>query len=869
MTVASLASRSTHTNAAAKDLLKRLLPTRTSEFDLVINPSLGDDAFELSGGGDKPVRIEASSSLTLASGLNWYLKHYANSHFSWCGSRMEPPAKLPALKEPVRIESPYKWRYYFNYCTFSYSMAFWDWKRWEKEIDWMALNGINLPLAVVGQEATWQKVYTEFGLNDAELKEFFAGPAFLAWGWMGNLDGWGGPTPQSWIDGQRELQIKILARMRAFGIKPALPAFTGHVPPALVKHYPNLQVKQMENWAENFTGTFILDPTDPMFQKIGKRFIEVQTEIYGQDDNSPEHFYSCDSFNENSPPINDPAYLDGVGKQLMSAMEGADPKAVWVLQDWMFHFNPTNPDFWQQPQIKAFLESVPDERLLVLDLHSDAHPLWRKTESLCGKPWVWCFLHSFGGHQSMFGHMGRLAKDPAEALADPDRGQLVGFGLTAEGIEQNPVMYDLATDMMWRREAVDLDKWLPNYISRRYGKVTPAASAAWKVLRETAYNRPTENSGTVTTYINMPPRLHSDRVSLNYSPSRLVEAWRHLQVAAAELGKGDAFRFDLIDVGRQVMANLMSKLRDDAAAAHLAKDVPAFRKAAKTIVDMITDMDRLLATRGEFLLGRWLEAAKAWGKSDADRRLLEFNARAQITLWGAHDAMLRDYARKEWSGILRDYYAQRWQQFLTEAADHLEKGTAFDEPEFQKRLRLWEEKWDNQTNTYETTPRGDSVAVSAEILNKYEPVFAKAYTPVQNLALDKTATASAHHAGHTPEMALTGVADRCAFWSAGKGDQWWQVDLGAATDVDTVHVFPMWDNKRSYQYTVQTSTDGQSWQTVADASANTTPAGPKGDIHKFPTHKTRYVRINMTHNSANESKHLLDVRVYGPSLRLS
>ena len=39
------------------------------------------------------------------------------------------------------------------------SFAWWDWKRWEKEIDWMALQGINLPLAFTGQEAIWQKVF--------------------------------------------------------------------------------------------------------------------------------------------------------------------------------------------------------------------------------------------------------------------------------------------------------------------------------------------------------------------------------------------------------------------------------------------------------------------------------------------------------------------------------------------------------------------------------------------------------------------------------------------------------------------------------------------------------------------------------------
>ena len=41
-------------------------------------------------------------------------------------------------------------RYYQNVCTASYSMVWWDKARWEREIDWMALNGINAPLTFTG-----------------------------------------------------------------------------------------------------------------------------------------------------------------------------------------------------------------------------------------------------------------------------------------------------------------------------------------------------------------------------------------------------------------------------------------------------------------------------------------------------------------------------------------------------------------------------------------------------------------------------------------------------------------------------------------------------------------------------------------------
>jgi hypothetical protein len=45
----------------------------------------------------------------------------------------------------------------------------------------MALHGINLPLSFTGQELVWTEVWKGLGLTDAEIEEFYTGPAFLAW----------------------------------------------------------------------------------------------------------------------------------------------------------------------------------------------------------------------------------------------------------------------------------------------------------------------------------------------------------------------------------------------------------------------------------------------------------------------------------------------------------------------------------------------------------------------------------------------------------------------------------------------------------------------------------------------------------------
>ncbi|GKU88794.1 hypothetical protein SLEP1_g3015 [Rubroshorea leprosula] len=122
--------------------------------------------------------------------------YLCGSHISWektGGAQLFSIPKLAFLPHVqnagILIRRPIPWNYYQNAVTSSYSFAWWDWKRWRKEIDWMALQGINLPLASTGQEAIWQKVFQKFNISSSDLDDFFGGPAFLAWSRMGNLHG--------------------------------------------------------------------------------------------------------------------------------------------------------------------------------------------------------------------------------------------------------------------------------------------------------------------------------------------------------------------------------------------------------------------------------------------------------------------------------------------------------------------------------------------------------------------------------------------------------------------------------------------------------------------------------------------------------
>ena len=122
-----------YTDSAAR-LAGRIVPSHSDDFIFTLVPA-EKDFFELRQNGDK-IEIQGNNGISMARGLNHYLRHYCHASVSWCGDNLASiPDTLPAVGEPVHIEASQPLRYYLNYCTYSYSMAFWGWEEWEKEID--------------------------------------------------------------------------------------------------------------------------------------------------------------------------------------------------------------------------------------------------------------------------------------------------------------------------------------------------------------------------------------------------------------------------------------------------------------------------------------------------------------------------------------------------------------------------------------------------------------------------------------------------------------------------------------------------------------------------------------------------------------
>ncbi len=694
---------------SVRELIRRILPDIADTFKLYNVPSEnGYDVFELQSDGNT-IMLGGSGGVAWASGLHWYLKYYCNVHLSWCGDQLRLPHPLPKVRDTFRRVSPHKYRYYLNYCTFSYSMAWWDWKRWEREIDLMALNGINMPLSVVGHEAIWQKLLLDFGLTNSEVYEFFAGPAYRAWGWMGNIENWGGPLSQNWIDDQMKLQKQILKRQRDLGMQPVLHSFSGHIPQKFKSLFPDARVDQLPSWY-GYPGNHFLDPNDPLFKKMCSKYMKHQRELYGTN-----HFYTTDLFHEIDLPDNNQEELSRVSKALLDAILENDPKAVWIMQSWSLR--------------EKILDNLPPDHILILDLYCDSDPKWRKTNAFYGKPWIWCMLHNFGGRTGMSGDIRIIANDPVESLNHLQKGCFKGIGVAPEGIENNPVIYDLMAEMAWHDAPVDLDRWIKHYTERRYGMHSESILEAWKILLQTVYTGPA-SYGPMESEICARPAMDIKNVSSNgsteiyYDPFVLAEAWPLFLKDSEHLAGTRTYMYDLIDLSRQIMVDYGRILYRRMMEAVTLSDYTAFESSGQEFLTLILDLDHLLETEEHFLFGKWLNDARNKGKTPKEMKLLEWNASTQVTLWSSPEITeFHDYANKQWAGLLEDYYHKRWEMFIEAMLFAMREGQPFDEKRFNKQILEWEARWPFFNHQYPFEPRSDGLETAIAMYKKYHPLI--------------------------------------------------------------------------------------------------------------------------------------------------
>lgn len=645
-------------------------------FDFALGAEGDYDYYEIEDTSDGRILITGNDGVSLASGLNYYLKYFCNVSITQVGNQVKMPEGIVSVGAKIHKECKVPVRYAYNYCTMSYSMPFWGENEWRKELDWLALNGVNLVLDITGQEEVWREFLGALGYSHEEAKDYIAGPAYYAWAYMANLSGYGGPVHDSWFTKRTELARKNQLIMRRLGMQPILQGYSGMVPVDIASRgtgqyaLSSSDVIAQGNWC-SFQRPYMLRTTSDAYKKYAALFYECQKNVYGD----VTDYYATDPFHEggNTGGMN----VTEISSNVLDAMIDFDANAVWVIQAWQ-----GNPS-------AALVNGLAGrkEHALILDLYAEKTPHWSDSRYSGGRefqstPWVYCMLNNFGGRMGLHGHMDNIVSGVVTAANTAEK--LTGIGITPEGSQNNPVLYDLLFETVWCDDAsqpltqINTETWLRDYVTRRYGAESENAYQAMRILENTVYKASLNNlgQGAPESYINARPNTSINAAStwgnavISYDMSELERAAELLLEDYDILKDSDGYLYDVADILKQVLSNQSQSLHRDMVSALNARNLEQFTAASDKFLALIDKVEKVLGARKEFLLGTWVEQAKALadGTDDFSKDLYEFNAKSLITTWGAYNQCqsggLKDYSNRQWAGLTRDYYKERWSMWI-------------------------------------------------------------------------------------------------------------------------------------------------------------------------------------------------------------
>jgi alpha-N-acetylglucosaminidase len=687
----------------AERVLQRLLPRYAAQFELVaIESKAGREGCRISGSNGH-IRIEGSTPSALLFGVNWYLKYVAHLQISTNGDQLGTAVDLPLPATAIDLATPYAYRYALNQNVDGYTAPYWDWSRWEREIDVLALSGINAMIVERGADLVLYRTFRDFGYSDGEIRAWITQPAHQNWQLMGNLCCFNGPISRALLQKRAVSAQQIIARLRELGITPVMPGFYGIVPSDFQRRFADAHVIPQGEWA-GFTRPGWLDPRDPMFAWVASVFYQHQRQLFGD-----SSIYDMEVFQEGGDSGNVP--VAEAARAVQSALWTAHPGAAWMMLAWQ-----GNPR-------QELLAGVDRRHLLVIDIDHDRVPRDDRQRDFQGAPFLFGGLWEFGGRTTL----GASVANITERLQRLGRtnANMAGIALFTEGLDTNPFAFDLFTEMAWRSAPLDMSSWTSSYAQRRYGTVDPDAVEAWQVLLNTAYairvNEVTFNSerdAPQESLFAARPSLTANRAS-NWSPEAMrYDASAFRQALPALLRAAPRLRvdsYDIVDVARQTLANegrvLLPQIKD----AYDAKNRPLFTAMTHRWLTLMELQDQLLATDRSFLVGTWLAYVPHWASTPGELVRLNYDARSILTTWGdrkaSDTAQLHDYGNRDWAGLTRDYYRARWATYFHSLDDELRTGR----PASPIDWFALGEAWNRGTQHYSDRPHGDARRVAARI----------------------------------------------------------------------------------------------------------------------------------------------------------
>lgn len=526
----------------------------------------------------------------------------------------------------------------YNYCTLSYTMAFWSKAEWEPELDRLEANGFNVALVTAGLPKVWQLTLAEMGYPEKEIRAFIPDGAAAAWWNMGNLEGLGGPVPQERIERDAELGRWLCAEMRKRGIEPILQGFTGLVP-ACTKG-----AIQQGRWCGIYERPAMLDPESGRVADFARAWYRNLEKVYG----IKPKYLGGDLFHEGGiADAFEPETITGAVREVQRLQQEAFPGVTWVLQSWQ-----DSP----RPEVRAGL----DPRFTLIEvLDKDMSNRGEYDYRFGDLPWVWCEVMNFGGNTGLYGGAGRFST--LDKIKDgKGKASFRGFGMLSEGLETNDFCYYLFFKGVAGEEAS-----IKDYVRARYGAEDGRLEEAIGILARTVWDCRRKQEGCVENVMCAVPAWEVRNVSAwgprTGTPYDRKELFRAAELYLAAFRDEPNFRNDMVEIFMQLLAD---KARE------MLPGTKGDQAKQLEFLELIVLGDKLAACSDNWRLDRKLDRTRTQAGRDGEKGYLRM-----VTTWAegekaGEESGLRDYAHRAYHGLLVPYYLTRWEKFFGVRLEH-------------------------------------------------------------------------------------------------------------------------------------------------------------------------------------------------------
>lgn len=690
-----------------KDLILRRTPDWADSFLLEKTEGKNTWSYEPCDG---KVLIKGGTDIDMAVAYFAFLRENCSAYFdaehALCVGSFSMPEKA------VNGEIKAKYRTCLEYTTFSCAACWWNWERWENEIDFMAMNGVNLPLTAVGTEAVWLKTLTDLGMKEDLALACISGPAFWGWQLYNCFDGYLPQASKESVDKRIELGRKIFEREKQLGMHPLMHGYSGYVSRNYIQAKLRARLNKTDEWC-CFPAQYQISALDTNFHRIGTLYYKNLGLLLGEGT-----FFLADPFTAHPPVKRDKSFLAGVGNAIYKLIENQGENAKWVI-----HSSSARADLFR---------TVEHDKLLVID--SDG--MYKQEgcediEFILGSSFNSGDVTAIHGDFSACAGM-RFGNEQAE--------NLVGVGAFSDGAYSNELYRQFSYAAMCGE--TDADKWIETYVKNRYKTDSPAALEAVKLLKNSCWKSgqsAREHASAVCTRPSTQLRHAAVGDSGSDISYKIADVFKAAQKLLEAMGSTREYELDVIDVLRQALSDLANTVCKKALDGYKTKNVSMFEENTNLFLGIIEDMDRLMMTKKEFALPHYLKLAAASGTNAEESQNFEINVLAQTTMFGPmKENVLYDTCWKEWGGMLKTFYGVRWRAMFEYLAANFKKFRRIPEKtktqvfdrdtylgsDFNIRLSKVEKAWIGEyAPDNDAVEKEDTLDVANELIAKYAPNF--------------------------------------------------------------------------------------------------------------------------------------------------